>query len=84
MIAGHPLEGGSPEGRVYQARMRRPPKLDMITLWTERVFMRPSMVKTSLSSTTSTLASMSTSASASLVCSQNLRTFSTGIVVPLL
>ena len=31
MMAGHPLLGGWPEGTVYQARMVRPSKLDILT-----------------------------------------------------
>src|SRR5215510_2773184 len=72
-MAGQPLAGGWPEGTVYQARMRRSSKLDMMTREAVRVLMPPSITNGSLDSTSSTLASMSTLLSAARVCAQNFR-----------
>src|ERR1043166_6142261 len=80
-MAGQPRAGGWPEGTVYQARMRRPSKLDMITQEAVRVLMPPSITNGSLDSTTSTLASMSTLLSAARVCAQNCR-ISSPVAIP--
>src|SRR5712691_4557637 len=80
-MAGQPLAGGWPEGSVYQARMRRPSKLDMMTRETLRVLMPPSITNGSLDSTGSTLASMSTLESAAWVCAQNCR-ISSPVAIP--
>src|SRR5215510_7695090 len=72
-MAGQPRAGGWSEGTVYQARIRRPSKLDMITEEAVRVLIPPSITSGSLDSTGSTLASMSTLLSAAHVCTQNFR-----------
>src|SRR5712691_4338249 len=82
-MAGQPLAGGWPEGSVYQARMRRPSKLDMMTRQIVRVLMPPSITNGSLDSTGSTLASMSTLASATCVWAQNFR-ISSPVAIPYL
>src|SRR5438105_595692 len=80
-MAGQPLAGGCPKGTVYQARMRRPSKLDMMTREAIRVLMPPSITNGSLDSTGSTLASMSTLLSATRVCVQNFR-ISSPVAIP--
>src|SRR6266481_3942312 len=80
-MAGQPLAGGWPEGTVYQARMRRPSKLDKMTREAVRVLMPPSITNGSLDSTSSTLASMSTLLSAARVCAQNCR-ISSPVAIP--
>src|SRR5712691_10400604 len=80
-MAGQPLAGGWPEGTVYQARMRRPSKLDKMTQEAVRVLMPPSITNGSLDSTSSTLASMSTLLSAARVCAQNCR-ISSPVAIP--
>src|SRR5262245_19570493 len=80
-MAGQPLAGGWPEGTVYQARMRRSSKLDMMTQEAVRVLMPPSITNGSLDSTNSTLASMSTLLRAARVCAQNFR-ISSPVAIP--
>src|SRR5882762_862264 len=80
-MAGQPRVGGWPEGTVYQARIRRPSKLDMMTQEAVRVLMPPSITNGSLDSTNSTLASMSTLLSAARVCAQNCR-ISSPVAIP--
>src|ERR1700758_5315550 len=80
-MAGQPLADGWPEGSVYQARMRLSSKLDLMTREAGRVLIPPSITNGSLDSIGSTLASMSTLASAARVCAQNLR-ISSPVAIP--